>query len=197
MPLPAAATPIVADAFRFMEMAPPSSFADDTPQAQDAAAAWPVVLDMTLEALDWSFASVLRMLPAAAVPDPAEADPDLPWLYPLPGDCLVVREAGEAGTRWRRDRAGLRADAPAPLRVRYTARIDPALTPAAFREVLALRLALRLAPRWMGVASKIEAIEARLTRTLRDAARADARHASPASWSGGAPADDWTAEARL
>lgn len=195
--IPAAAASIVAQAFRFMELAPPSSFADDTPQAQDAREQYPLALQASLEANDWSFASVMVFLPEATEPEALEFDPDLPHLFKLPGDALVVREVGDRHTTWRRDRGGLRADEPGPLRLRYTGRItNEAALPAAFQHAIAFRLAVLLAPRWLGTSGKIEALEDRAARALRMAARQDSGSASPASWSGEPLTGDWVTEAR-
>jgi hypothetical protein len=197
MPTPIAASTIAAQAFRFLELSPISSFADDTPQAQDAAEQYPQALASCLSACDWSFASVLASLPAA-VPGPTVAvDPALPHLFALPGDVIVLREVGDGWTRWRRDREGLRADEGAPLRIRYTGRVEnEAALPATFQTAVALALAVLLAPRWLGTQSRVEGLKQDAARVLKQAMREDARQASEARYDGTPDQGDWVAEAR-
>jgi hypothetical protein len=198
--LPTAAASVPAQAFRLMELEPISAFADDTPQARDAAGQYPVALQMVLENTDWSFASRLASLPELAA---VALDPDLPHSYALPGDCVALREVMEPGVRWRLDADGLRADVAGPLRVRYTARVtDEVRMPATVRTLLALQLAALLAPRWMPNRAKIEGLEVRLDRALTEARRSDARTAGTrradgrdidTGWRGGD--GDWVTEA--
>ena len=209
--LPLAAGSVPAQAFRLMEMAPISAFADDTPQARDAAEQYAVALQMVLENTDWSFASRMANLPEVAA---VAIDPDLPHLYVLPGDCVMLRQViGSAAddtlarrdphVRWRRDADGLRASLAGPLTIRYTARVtDEVRMPATVRTVLSLQLAVLLAPVYMPNRAKIEALEVRLDRALTEARRSDARTASTiradgrdidTGWRGGD--GDWVTEA--
>jgi hypothetical protein len=188
---PAAAADIVDLAFILMEKAPPASFADDTPEAQDAGRHYPAALQTCLEFADWSFASRFVSLPEIALPAGLATDPRMPHLYALPGDCLRVREVGDRGTVWRIDGVQLRADHPGPLALRYTARIvnEQQLT-AGFRTALATDLAARLAPRWLGTASKIDLLMRLADDRLRKAARDDRATGSQTTWHGGA-SEDW------
>lgn len=197
MPLPIAASTIAAQAFRFLELSPISSFADDTPQARDASEQYPLALASCLSACDWSFASVLASL-AQVIPGPTVApDATLPYLYALPGDVVTLREVGDFNTRWRRDREGLRADQAAPLVIRYTGSIEnEAALPATFQTAVALALAVLLAPRWLETQSKAEALKADAARLLKQAMREDARMASEARYDGTPDQGDWVAEAR-
>lgn len=198
MPTPAANSAIVAQAFRLMELAPVSSLADDSEKAFAAAEQYPVALDMCLEACDWSFASVEVALPAlAALPADNAANPGLPHSFAMPGLCVALREVGDETTRWRRDRDLLRADCPAPLRVRYTARIEnEARLPATFRTAVAWRLAALLAPQWVSVAEKVAALERGADTTLRAAMKQDAQQAGLMRYDGRPDQPDWVAEAR-
>lgn len=169
---------IGAAAFQAMELAPFSSFADDTPQAQDAAAQYPVARRMCLEACDWSFASVAVTLPPIA-PLGLAADPALPFAFALPGDCVIFRHPLVRYLRWRLDGRTLRADRAGPLPVRYTRDVDNEnLMPASFQTALALRLAAMLSPRWVGSDSKTQSLDARAEMALKTAMRIDARSAS-------------------
>lgn len=195
MTFPFATSNIVAQAFGMVELSPPSSFADDTPQASDAAAFYPQALDICLELVDWGFASRMVALSEAALPDGAIVDPDLPYAFRLPGDCVALREIKVARAKFRQDEKILRCDQPAPLPIRYTRRItNEAALPATFRTLVALQLAVYLAPRWLGVDSKREALNTNLTNARATAARADARTASPEAY-GESGASDWVAEA--
>jgi len=83
------------------------------------------------------------------------------------------------------------------LRIRYTARLaDQSAYPAEFRAAVAMTLALILAPTWLQTASKIDAIEARAARAIKQAMRNHARDASPARYDGGREEGDWASEAR-
>lgn len=123
MTFPFATSTIVAQAFGMVELSPPSSFADDTPQAQDAAQHYASSLDICLELNDWSFASRMVALSSAALPEGVIADPDLPFSFRLPGDCIALREVKTRAVRFRLDEMILRADQPGPLPIRYTRRI--------------------------------------------------------------------------
>lgn len=169
---------IGAAAFQAMELAPFSSFADDTPQAQDAAAQYPVARRMCLEACDWSFASTIVILPQIASLT-LPIDPALPASFSLTGDCVIFRHPLDLDIRWRLDGRTLRADAIGPLPVRYTRDIDNEnIMPATFQTALALRLAAMLSPRWVGADSKTQALESRAEIALKSAMKLDARSAS-------------------
>lgn len=191
------ATSIIAkQACILMEVAPISSFGDGTELAGAMADIYPTVIKAYLEAADWDFASVLARLPEA-VPGVTDAvDDDLPYVYRLPGDCVKLREVGDAGTKWRRDRDVLRASDAAPLRVRYTATVNREDDmPAEFRLAAAARLAALLGPRWIGTASKVAALQQQAGESLKTAMRACARSASDERYDGLPDQDDWVAEA--
>jgi hypothetical protein len=194
MPAPVSTSSIVAQAFRFLERTPVSSLADDSEEATAAAEQYPVALRHVLERVDWSFASTRRTLSAA---EDLYPDPVLPWLYLLPEDAVKVREVGDVGTRWRIDRDGLRSDAAAPLPVRYTGMIrDETSLPAMVQTALSLRLAWLLGPRFLETQSKIDGLDAQYRDTLKQAAREDARTASPGRYDGLPDQPDWAMEAR-
>ena len=188
---PQATAAIVTEAFLRVELSPPASFGDDSEQAQSAALFYPDALRACLEHSDWSFASTFQMLPEVTLPLGVTADTDLPHAYALPGDLVRLREVGSRATRWRIDGTRLRADEPGPLRLRYTALIiNETSATSRFRQALAADLALRLAPRWLGTASKIAELRQHAEDALRIAARDDRATASQATWHGGS-AEDW------
>lgn len=196
MTLTIAAANIAAQAFRFMECSPISSFDDDTEQAQSAAEQYPLALGHCLSAADWSFASVLVALPPATPALTLAADPDMPYFYALPGDCVKIREVGDRYTKWRVDRDGLRSSDAAPLRMRYTAAItNEAVTPSAFQTAVAAQLAVLLGPRWLGTQSKMEALKQDAAGYLQKAMAEDGRQASDARYDGLEGQDDWVLEA--
>ena len=93
-PTPIAASTIAAQAFRFLELSPISSFEDASEQASSAREQYPFALAHCLQAVEWSFASVYAELPPA-VPGPGVAtDPALPYLYAIPGDVIRLHEVG-------------------------------------------------------------------------------------------------------
>lgn len=195
-----AAATILEQCFIALKLAPPSSFDDDTPQANDARSLYPVARDMVLESVDWSEASVTASLPEAELPAGFATDPVLPYTYALPGQCLKLRDVDRArAPRWRLDRGGiLRADVPGPLPIRYTERIDnELLLGAALRTAIALQLAIMLAPRWLGTASERQQLREELTLAMQQARRTDRDNASPGYLDGREDrSNDWIAEAR-
>lgn len=179
MPTPIATSTIVAQAWRFMELSPISSFDDDTEQARSAAEQYPNALRECLARADWSFASVVENLPEATRPETVAEDPELPYFYQPPSGLVRLLEVGTATTRWRLDRDGLRADAPAPLRVRFTGEItNEAILPAAFQTAVALRLAQLLGPRWLGTRSKLQILDQQFDIEIARAKKQDSRSAS-------------------
>lgn len=174
---------IVAQAFRYMEMSPISSLGEDSEEAQAAAEQYPNAIAMLLEHADWSFASVQRDLSRLAeLPGSVSSDPDLPYLFFLPAECLALRQVGAPRdmVRWRLEKQYLRADEAGPLRVRFTARItDEEKLPALFRNCVSLQLASLLAPRWVHSHTKTQGLEERLQHAVVAALHADARMASP------------------
>lgn len=187
MPSSSAIATIGAAAFQAMELAPFSSFGDDTPQAQDAAAHYPVARRMCLEACDWSFASTVANLPTVA-PGGQPVDPSLPYSFLVPGLCVAFRHTMDLDVRWRLDGRTLRTDTPGPMAVRYTTDIDNEdLMPATFQMALALQLAVLMSPRWVGADSKTQSLEARADKALKIAMQRDARTASLERYDG----EDW------
>jgi hypothetical protein len=198
MPTPTATSGIVSQAFRLMEMSPPSSFADDSAEATAAAEQYPVALNICLEANDWSFASVLALLPEIDdLPDGVAADADLPHTFAIPADCLILHQVGDINTRWRRDREMLRADDPGPLTVRYTATItNETALPATFKTAVAYQLAALLGARFVGTAAMQQTLFQSATATLRQAMARDRGQASQSRWDGGPMQGDWATEAQ-
>lgn len=178
MPSSSAIATIGTLAFQAMELAPFSSFADDTPQARDAAGQYPVARRMCLEACDWSFASIAVQLPQI-VSTGIPVDPSLPYAYNLPGDCIIFRHPLDLDIRWRLDGRTLRAEWPGLLPVRYSRDIDNEnIMPATFQAALALRLAAMMSPRWVGDDRKVQSLESRAEMALKSAMKQDARSAS-------------------
>lgn len=198
MTSPIAAATILAQAFRFMEVTPPSSFDDDSEKARAAVEQYPTAMQQCLERYDWSFASTLAFLPPVTLPLTAAADPDLPYTFRLPGDLVRIHEVGDGTVRFRRDGIALRADDTGPLRLRYTAQIENETgLPATFRLAVSLHLAALLAPRWLNNQSKTEAIKRDAEGAIQMAQKQDARSASAARYDGLEDVGgDWVTEAR-
>lgn len=179
MTTPIATSTIVAQAWRFMELSPISSFDDDTEQARSAAEQYGNALRECLSRADWSFASTVANLPEAELPSGSVIDPDLPHYFRAPAGLVRLLEVGNRHTAWRLDRDGLRASEPGPLRIRYTDEISNENTlPAAFQTAVALRLAMLLGPRWLGTRSKLDALARQFDIELARAKKHDARSAS-------------------
>lgn len=183
---------IAARAFRLAEMSPISSFADDSAEARAAAAEYPNAITQCLEANDWSFASRLADLPEITG---LVADPDLTYTFKRPSDMIRLIEVWPAETQWRLDHDALRADQPAPLRIRYTAKVDdPTRLPALFATAVSYRLAALLAPHFTTSANRAESLFEMSITHLRDAARADRRSASSQRYDGADSRPDWVSE---
>lgn len=194
MPLPIATSTIVAQAWRFLELSPISSFDDDTEQARSAADQYPNALRECLARADWSFASIVENLPLATRPQSVAEDPELPYFYKAPAGLVRLLEVGTPDTAWRLDRDGLRASDPAPLRIRYTGEItNEAALPAAFQAAVALRLALLLGPRWLGTQTKLRALAQQFDLELAAAKKQDSRSASGQRYDNSLTSgDDWS-----
>lgn len=183
MSTPIATSTIVAQAWRFMELSPISSFDDDTEQARSAAEQYPNALRECLARADWSFASIVANLPEAVRPQLVAEDPDLPYFFRVPGGLVRLLEVGDSTTIWRQDRDGLRTSTAGPIRIRYTGEVtNEAILPAAFQTAVALRLAILLGPRWLGTATKLRELERRFETELAQARKQDSRSASGARY---------------
>ena len=196
---PIAASNIAQQAFRAMELAPISSFADDSPEAEDARQQYPVALGMLLETNDWSFASYLVSLPPATAPEADfTIDDDLPSIYRLPADCVMLREVRPDGVAWRLDQTFLRTDEAGGIVIRYTRLVTAeAQLPAAFQTAVAYQLAVLLAPRWVGSRSKRKELKDDFAAALKEAERNDAPMASRQRYDEGSDSRsaDWVSEA--
>lgn len=181
----------------FMEVTPISSLDDDGELAQLLKARYDAARDACLEVADWSFASRMVQLSTVSFDDPTFVlDPDLPYSYGLPADCLRIQEIFGAAN-WRIDADVLRADVPAPLRLRYTAKVvNEERLPAEFRLAIAYRLAAILAPRFTSTQSKVGDLLTMAEQSLKRAAKNSARDASPARYDGQADQGDWVDRVR-
>lgn len=193
MVLPIATSNIVSQAFRFMEMSPISSFADDSEQATAALEQFPEAINQCMEMCDWSFASKFVDLPeAGSLP----VDADLPFNFIRPGDLLRLIEVKPNSVQFRLDMDALRADQAAPLTIRYIAKItDESKLPALFKAAVSYRLAALLAPRWTTSANRTKYLSDEADAALKKAMRVDARSASTMRYDGMARQSSWTAGA--
>jgi hypothetical protein len=104
---------------------------------------YPYARDAVLRSYDWNFASRRATLPALDGPPPF----GYAAAFLLPVDCLLVRSVYDAGPRgWEIEDRRILADAPAPLRITYTARVtNPMTFDVLFTDALITRLAADLA----------------------------------------------------
>ncbi|WP_010140406.1 hypothetical protein [Oceanicola sp. S124] len=192
MTTPIATSTIAQQAFRFMELSPLSSFADDSPQAQAASEQYPEALRICLEEEDWSFARRLVSLPPIGVlPAGLAADPTLPVVYRLPGDLVRLNWVADE-VSWRRDEDLLRTDTTGQLLIRYTRLIDnEKALPALFRTAVSYQLAILLAPLYVGSRTKRADLAAEGLAALERAVTHDNRSASARRWDGQPASGDW------
>lgn len=190
-----ATSTIVTQAVRELERGDFSSFGDDSDLGRDLAETYPTALDFCLGAEDWTFARRLADLPPA-VASLAPADPDLPYLYKLPADCVRLRDVYDDEISWRKDGDFLRATAETGLKIRYTVRIEvESSLPAAFRDWAALRLAIMLAPRWLQSRTKRKDLYDMGKAAFADAKTEDRIDGSGRRWDGEDGFSDWVSEA--
>lgn len=184
----------------FMEVTPISSLDDASELAAALKRQYEPARDACLQAADWSFASrlvQLSQIDATNLPNDFVADDVLPYAYALPSDCLKIQEVMD-GARWRIDADCLRANVPAPLRLRYTTKVaNETRLPPDFRLAISYRLASMLAPRWTSTQSKVSDLLAMADQSLNRAKRSDGRSASPQRYDGGQDTGDWATVARL
>jgi len=191
-----AAANISAQAFRMMELAPISSFADDSPQASDATEQYPIALGMCLEDYDWSFARRLVNLPPATLPSGIAVDVELPNTYALPGDFLILRHVVPECTLWRIDETLLRSDQTGSITIRYTRKIDDETRlPKVFQTAVSAQLAVLLMPRWVKSRTKKADLISEAGTLLQRARDNDRQSASAARYDGRNRQGDWVAGA--
>lgn len=152
---------------------------DDSLSARLCKARYPSVRDELLQAHPWNFAQKRVLLSEDANP-PA-------WgygrAYSLPADCLQVEtlaceDPWQTGTPWQVEGGRILTDSPAPLAIRYIARMeDVTVFPALFREALVCRLAAVLARPLAQSGSLAEAMLRRSEDLLRLAKTRDAQEA--------------------
>ncbi|MBW4972081.1 hypothetical protein KZZ08_00530 [Roseovarius mucosus] len=195
---PIAASTIVNQAFRFIELSPVSSFSDESEEATVALEQYPEALKMALESYDWSFARTLRILPPLVLEAPDVADPDLPHAYKLPADCVALRHIYEGDTfAWRVDAGMIRADRADALTIRYTRATERETDlPSLFRTLVSYQLAVLMSPRFVGSRTKQADLVSNLKDAFTAATRADNHTASQARTDGRSDQGDWSHEAR-
>ena len=183
---------IVSQAFRWMELAPISSFADDSEQAQAAAEQYPEAINQCLEEADWSFASKFASL---NVSPSLPSDDDLPYAYVRPGDFLRLIDVKPNTVQYRLDQDALRADQATSLTIRYMAKItDESKLPALFKQVVSLRLAANLALRWSS-STRAKHLANEFELAMKKAMRADRASASSQRHDGRPRQGIWADEA--
>jgi hypothetical protein len=193
---PIAASTIAAEAFRMMELAPISSFQDDSTHARAAAEQYPYALDMCLQVYDWSFARHTVTLPVADLPENWVTDPELPYLYALPGDCVQLILVPD-DVSWRREGVYLRTDIDDGLTIRYTRRItNEKLLPSTFQTFVAAQLASLLAPGpgFVRNSKKVDQIRGELSTLQQLALDNDSYSGSQARIDDLPDAGDWVLE---
>ena len=196
MATPIATASIVRQAFRFMEVTPPSSVADSSEAASDANEQYPIALNMCLEQEDFSFARRFATLQLANTPEGERADPDMPFFYPLPADFLKLRSVAPKDTKWRIDGRYLLADSNSGISIRYTKMIDKeARLPATFQTAVSYQLANLLAPTYVGSRTKRADLVTDGATALRMVIDNDAVSASASRWDGQPDQGDWASEA--
>lgn len=160
------------------------SFGDNNEQARALQSMYTIVRDAELRAYTWNF-SVKRASLAALVDAP---EFDWPRQFQLPSDCLRLLWAGDfyPGPNLSDLSNGLDLDyevegrvimsrLPAPLKIRYIARIDdPTQFDALFVESLACKLAIELGETLTNSSTNRQEAWQEYQQAIRKALRADA-----------------------
>ena len=187
---------IVDQAVSELELDPMRAFGDDSDLAVDIDAKYQGAVKFCLEAEDWSFASTIADLPRATPGDPPAEDPSLIYLYKLPDHCVKLREVLDLGFSWRADARFLLADQAGKRKIRYTRWIhNEEQMPDSFIDFVALRLAIKLAPRWLQSRAKRGDLYTMMKDAQADAKSADRVVSSGRRWDGGEMVSDWVSEA--
>lgn len=191
-----AASNIVQQAFRAMGIGTLSSLADTDPRVLAAAELYDSALDMTLEALDWSFASTLATISRKADSADILRDARYGYVYGLPANLLVLREVTDPDVSYRVDANVMQADYAGPLTIRYTAKVQQENTlPRTFQTAVAYQLALMMAPEHVKTARALDQLSTAFDTAFDRAARTDGTTASPRNYNQSGGGGDWLAEA--
>ncbi|MBW4710735.1 hypothetical protein KX928_23340 [Roseobacter sp. YSTF-M11] len=191
-----AASSIAAQAFRFMELSPPSSFQDSSPQAAAALEQYPLARDLCLEYYDWSFARKHATLAPIAAASIEYVDPLLAGQFSAPSDMIKIRSVVPEDISWRIDARRIFADVIDSLTIRYTFRIEnEAVLPAVFQTAVSYELANRLAPFYVSSRTKRAQIQSNGVDALEMAKKFDGHTASEKRYDGHDYFVDWVAEA--
>jgi hypothetical protein len=153
---------------------------------------YPASRDAVLRSYPWNSATKRAALAASPVAPAFE----YARAYQLPADCLrVIETDGDLdGATWRREGNMLLTDEPAPLRIRYVARItDPALFDPLLDEAIASHLAMMTGFAIAGTDTAVQRAAGIHQQVLREARAIDAREQSQDE---NLVADDWV-NARL
>lgn len=195
MVTPSSTSGIVSQAFRLMEVTPPSSLDDASDKARDAKEQYGTALGMCLELEDFGFARRYAIMPVASLPDGEFADPDLPYFFTLPDDLVKLRSVVDSSIKWRRDDGFVRTDHNQPLHILYTRMIKKeSALPATFRTAVSYQLAILLAPTYVGARTKRNELKLDGADALRIAVQNDNVSASHMRWDGQADQGDWASE---
>jgi len=189
---PTATSTIVTQAFRFMELTPPSSLADNSEKANAANEQYEIALRSCLEQEDFSFARRLVSLPPAVLPENTAVDADLPFSFSLPADLVKLRSVKQKDRKWRIDGKLLRSNTRENLNLLYTRLIEDEINlPAMFQTAVSYQLAVLLAPKYVASRTKRADLVSDGANALRMAIQNDAVSASHARWDGQGDQDDW------
>lgn len=152
------------------------SLSDNSEPARVINSLYEAVRDAEVQRHRWKFAIRRTSLPAL-VDAPAFG---YSYQYELPADHLALIQVGEwyvpavnkQVARWSVESGRILTDAPAPLPIRYIARVtDPALFDPLFAEALAARIALEACESITQSQTKYERMAADYRATILEAAR--------------------------
>lgn len=196
MSTPFSTSTIVSQAFRMMEVTPPSSLSDGSKKALAASEQYAVALGICLEQEDFSFARRFVTLPVVELPSSESADPDLPYLHALPDDLVKLRSVFGTGVVWRLDQDFMRTNINQPISILYTRVIkNESRLPSLFKTAVSYQLAVLLSPEFVSSRTKRADLAAEGAAAMDRAIRNDAVSASHVRWDGRTDQGDWASGA--
>lgn len=201
MTVPVATSTILPQAFRIMEVSPPSSYDDNSEKARAAREQYPTARDMVLERYDFSDSRWVVTLAQYTLSEARQEypDPNLPFTVRLPDGMLKLRCVYDGDTfKWRKDGRLIRFDKDIEtLTIRGSRRIErePDMD-ATTRTLIAYQLAALLAPRFVTTRTKKVTIRNEMAEVASVAIANDA-HTAAAYQLDGYEDGDWVEAATI
>lgn len=174
MPSAPATSSVGSMIFQQLELEDFTSFAEGTQEVADVALIYPEALKIVLGYAGWTFANRWVQIAETEIDDGQWSNPEMPFVYLVPVDCVKVREVYGLNVQWSRDDKYLRANQGGTIEIRYTKLIqNENLLPAEVKFSVALQAAFMLAPKYKVPRTKRNDLKENLNDVLAEAKRLD------------------------